>query len=90
MLHLVTDGFFDIVNLGLDIHPYICAVFPFITALFSEKDLLINIFPITNQTILCCTTQQHKNSQPHCNTWIVTKIEIWIGSLVILNNWISN
>ena len=27
MLHLVTDGFFDTVNLGLDIQPYICTLF---------------------------------------------------------------
>ena len=39
MLHLVADGFFDIVNLGWDIYPYICTVFPFITALFFGKGL---------------------------------------------------
>ena len=42
MLHLVTDGFFDIVNLVWDIHPYICTVFPFMTALFLVKYWLIN------------------------------------------------
>ena len=46
MLHLVTDGFFDILNVGWDMEQHICAVSPFITALFSVKDWLVNNFPI--------------------------------------------
>ena len=39
-------------NLGWDIHAYICTVFPFIAAIFLAKDWLMNIFPITIQIIL--------------------------------------
>ena len=37
MLHLVTDGFFDMWNVRWDIEQHICTVFTYITALFSVK-----------------------------------------------------
>ena len=46
MLHLVTDGFFDILNLGWSMGQHICTTSPFITALVSVKDRSVNIFPI--------------------------------------------
>ena len=42
MLHLVTDGFLDMWNVGWDIEKHICTVFAYITALFSVKDWLVN------------------------------------------------
>ena len=47
MLHLVRDGFFNILNLGLAMEQYICTVPPFITALFLVNDWSVNIFSIT-------------------------------------------
>ena len=40
MLHIVTDGLFDVLNLGRDIEQYICAVSPFTKALFFSERLV--------------------------------------------------
>ena len=37
---------FDVLNLGWDIEQHICTVSSIITALFSVKDWLVNVFPI--------------------------------------------
>ena len=68
LLRLVRDSIFGIVNLGGDIHRYICTIFPFITSFInyhiyhSLKDWLLNVVSIIIHIILCCTAQEHKKS----------------------------